>query len=282
MAGRDLILIAYVPVLHEGYHRLFQKYRTAGQILVLGPELIAESDYLHKEIRALDPQLVWGAIISWGLGPIITVATPQYLREINRKVGEVVMPDEDVSHLVAEKYLSDCAVSFESVFLRWDRKNTLAEHRPVPERSVELTALDTELIGAAFSQAQKSSDWWRQVGAAAVRDGQVLFVAHNRHMPSPHTPYANGDPRNAYHKGVNIELGTALHAEKGIICEAAKRGISLDGASLYVSTFPCPPCAKAIVASGIKRCYYSDGYALLDGESILHESGVEIVHVPLQ
>lgn len=100
-------------------------------------------------------------------------------------------------------------------------------------------------------------------------------------MPSPHTPYMDGDPRNAFHKGVNIELGTALHAEKGIICEAAKRGISLKGAYLYVTTFPCPPCAKAIVAAGFKRCYYSSGYALLDGESILKESGVEVVYVPL-
>jgi len=281
MDRRAVILLAYVPVLHEGYRRLFEKYREAGEILIFGQSLIAESDYLRKEIRALDPQLVERAIESWNIGPVVAVVSAPILKHLNMLKKAVVMPDEDVCHQVAEKYLPSCTVTFERVFLRWDRKNTLEEHEIQFDRTIPVTDLDRELIGRAFKEAEKSSDWWRQIGAVAVQDSQVLLTAFNRHMPSPHTPYANGDPRNAFFKGVNIELGTALHAEKGIICEAAKRGIRLESAYLYLSTFPCPPCAKAIVAAGITRCYYSSGYAMLDSESILRESGIEVVYVPL-
>jgi dCMP deaminase len=280
MDRRDLILLVYVPVLHEGYRQLFERYRTVDTIAIFGKELIEESDYLHKEIRALDPQLIAEAVRSWHLGPFINVVTSDCLQRYNFGRRHFVMPDEDVCQRVAKKYLWECTVDFESVFLRWDRKNTLEEHTVQYDRSIPVAELDQELIGLSLKEAEKSSDWWRQVGAVAVRDKKVLLTAFNRHMPSPHTPYVTGDPRNVFSKGVNIELGTALHAEKGIICEAAKRGISLDGAYLYVSTFPCPPCAKAIVAAGFKRCYYSSGYAMLDGESILKQSGIEVVYVP--
>ena len=281
MDRRDLTLVAYVPVLHAGYYRLFDRHRDIKMIAILGEDLIKESDYLHKEIRALDPRLVWSAIHGWHLGPIIAVATSRHLAELNSRAAAIIMPDEDICRQVAQKHLSKCTVTFESIFLRWDRTNTLIEHEVQYDRTIPITQLDREFIGRAFKEAEKSSDWWRQVGAVAVRDGVILLTSFNRHMPSPHTPYVNGDPRNAFFKGVNIELGTALHSEKGIICEAAKRGIPLDNAHLYVSTFPCPPCAKAIVTAGFKRCYYSSGYAMLDSEQIFKDSGIEVVHVSL-
>ncbi|MBX4211258.1 MAG: deoxycytidylate deaminase [Candidatus Yanofskybacteria bacterium] len=274
------VVVAYVPVLHEGYFQFFERHRDSTSFVILGADLIKESDYLRKEVRALDPQRVPLALKGWFLTPIVTLATPAYLEQLNHRRVSIVMPDEDICHHVAEKYLFNCEVVFDQVFLRWDRKNTLEEHEVQSDRTISITELDREFIGSAFKEAEKSSDWWRQVGGVLVRDKRVLITAHNRHMPSPHTPYVDGDPRNAFHKGVNIELGTVLHAEKGIICEAARRGISTEAARLYVSTFPCPPCAKAIVAAGIKRCYYSSGYAMLDGERILKDSGVEVVYVP--
>ena len=75
-----------------------------------------------------------------------------------------------------------------------------------------------------------------------------------------------------------MELSTALHAEAGLIVEAAKKGISLEGATLYVTTFPCPNCAKLVAASGIKKLIYQDGYSVLDGEELLRSAGLIIVH----
>ncbi len=275
------MVVAYVPVLHRGYRNFFEKYRDAKSFLLFGEELIKESDYLHKEIRALDPQDASSALQAWRLGPTVAVATLGYLKVLNASKSQIVMPDEDVCRQVAKKHLPDCTITFDSIFLRWNRENVLQEKELQADRTMLVTDLDGEFMSLAAIKAEHSSDWWRQVGAVAAREGEVLLTAYNHHLPSPHTPYVDGDPRNAFSKGVNIELGTALHAEKGIICEAARQGIALEGAYLYVTTFPCPPCAKAIVAAGFKRCYYSTGYAMLDGETILKQSGVEIIHVSL-
>ena len=48
---------------------------------------------------------------------------------------------------------------------------------------------------------------------------------------------------------------------------------------IYVTDFPCPPCAKLIAGAGIERVYYRQGYAVLDGADVLQAAGVEIVHV---
>ena len=83
----------------------------------------------------------------------------------------------------------------------------------------------------------------------------------------------------------SVEAGSKVIWKKcftggaGSCGELAKRGIALEGASIYVTTFPCPVCAKSVALSGIKKVYYSKGYSLLDAEDILRAYGVEIVLV---
>lgn len=57
-----------------------------------------------------------------------------------------------------------------------------------------------------------------------------------------------------------IEYGRSVHAEEAVICDAAVRGISLKGTTLYCTTFPCHLCVKHIIAVGIKRVVYIDPY----------------------
>jgi cytidine deaminase len=59
----------------------------------------------------------------------------------------------------------------------------------------------------------------------------------------------------------SLEYGRAVHAEMAALSMAARVGISVDGGSLYCTTFPCHNCAKHIVASGIKKVYYLEPYA---------------------
>ena len=117
------------------------------------------------------------------------------------------------------------------------------------------------------------------VNPKIVKDGKVVLIAHNEHMPSEHAPYINGDPRNAFKRGINIEISSSIHAETRLIAEAAKQGISLSGADMYVTVFPCPPCAKSIAFSGIKNLYCAGGYAVLDGQEVLKSQGVKIIFV---
>ena len=50
----------------------------------------------------------------------------------------------------------------------------------------------------------------------------------------------------------------------------------------FVSTFPCPVCAKSIAVAGIKKVYYCQGYSLLDAEDILRPYGVELIFVKMK
>jgi len=56
------------------------------------------------------------------------------------------------------------------------------------------------------------------------------------------------------------EYGRMVHAEMNAICDAAKQGRQVKGATIYVTTFPCHNCAKHIVASGIERVVFIEPY----------------------
>lgn len=66
------------------------------------------------------------------------------------------------------------------------------------------------------------------------------------------------------------------HAEQNAICQAARFGISLDGATLYCKMTPCYVCAKMIINAGIKRVVCEQDYhAGARSKEIFAESGVE-------
>lgn len=276
------VVIAYVPVLHAGYLRFFAKHADADGFCVFSDQLVLECGYLKKEIRALKSAEVVRGLQAFFPSKPASPVSKQDLEQMNAQYTRcrVIMPDEDVCHEVARRYLPFCHITYDQTFLRWDRVNTLKELPVDYDRTIAVSALDREFLRIAAKQAQRSSNWWRQVGAVLTRQGDIVVTAFNRHMPTPYTPYLDGDPRNAFSKGVNIEFGTALHAEKGVICECARLGIATGGTWLYVTTFPCPPCAQAVVAAGIKRVYYSSGYAVLDGDTVLKNAGVELIFVP--
>jgi len=119
--------------------------------------------------------------------------------------------------------------------------------------------LHRHFLAEAEAEAEKSSDIWRHVGAVLVRNGEALLTAHNQHLPHAQTPYENGDPRNAFHKGDHIEISTAIHAEAALIAEAARKGIATEECDMYLTVFPCPPCAKLIARSGISTLYCGGG-----------------------
>ncbi|HVH69017.1 MAG TPA: anti-phage dCTP deaminase [Gemmatimonadales bacterium] len=56
------------------------------------------------------------------------------------------------------------------------------------------------------------------------------------------------------------EFGRAVHAEMEAIIGAGRVGVSVRGATLYTTTFPCHNCAKHIVDSGVKRVVYVEPY----------------------
>lgn len=276
------VVIAYVPVLHDGYRKFFEKHRDADALYIFGPEIIARFDYLAKEIRALDPALMKRAIESLSIYREVEVLDNEALQALKQEQIKFIAPDEDVTRQLIETEFSGAQVTYDTIFLRWDKHKTMDGQPVDADQTISTAEFDKKLIELLGKEAEKSSDFWRRLGSAIVKDGKIILVSHNRPVPSDQMTYAHGDPRNTLHKGVGIEYSLILHAEAALIAEAAKKGISVDGASCYVTVFPCPPCAKLIAYSGIKKLYYTTGYALLDQDKVLKSQGVELIHVDMK
>lgn len=271
-------VVAYIPALHRGYIDFFRKY--PGALYVLGEALVREVPRMERDIRALGAAEVKALLEGLRIFEKIAVLDRNTLPEVQKSSAQIIMPDEDVSRQFAEAHLPGRAVEFVPVFLRWDKQISTKEFEVPPDRVISENEFDREIMSAAFAEARKSPDWWRQVGAILVKDGKPLLVGFNRPAPSKdYTLGPFGDPRSNFDAGIGFEISKALHAEAGIIARAARQGIPLEGASLYVTTFPCPVCAKSIAGAGIKKAYYSKGYSLLDAEDVLRAYGVEIVLV---
>ncbi len=274
-------LVAYVPVPHAGYLKFFREYE--GAVLnIIGDEFIREFTPLVRNLPAVTPDEAVGMVLSLGLFANVQVLTKQRLPFV-REFSRVVMPDEDVSHELADQYFSGTEVTFDGRWrLRWDWGATTANRRPEVETVISHSEFDRTLLREATQLAQKSPDWWRQIGALLVKDGTVLLAACNTHLPSEQSAYLMGDPRSNFGPGEFIDASLAAHAEASIVAVAANRGISTNGCDLYVTTFPCPPCAGSVALAGIRRLFYIDGYSRVDGATSLVSRGVEIIRVEMQ
>lgn len=71
------------------------------------------------------------------------------------------------------------------------------------------------------------------------------------------------------------EFGRIVHAEMCAICDAARIGRSIKGATLFCTTFPCHNCAKHIIASGISKVIYMEPYPKSMAPA-LHEKEISI------
>jgi len=271
-------LIAYVPVLHEGYVKLFKKHK--GTLYLVGPQFVAEEfPRLIRDLRQLPLEDMARAIQGLDIFEHVSVLSEEEVQKLQSEKAAIVMPAEEISHELAEKYFSECAVTYENVFLRWDKPITLREQEVTPGRVISQKELDTELMQRAVQEAQKSGDWWRQIGVVAVRDGEVLFTDHNRNLPSEYNLHAVGNPRDNFDAGEHPEIYPTIHGEASVVAQAARKGVSLAGAEVYVTTFPCANCARLLTEAGVKKVYYKDGYSMLDAEDIFKANNIEVVLV---
>lgn len=67
------------------------------------------------------------------------------------------------------------------------------------------------------------------------------------------------------------EFSRPVHAEMATLIDAARRGVAVDGHSMYVTTFPCHNCAKHIIAAGIRRVVYLEPYPKSRAEVLYKE-----------
>lgn len=103
----------------------------------------------------------------------------------------------------------------------------------------------------------------RKIGAVIVLNKRILTTGYNG-APAGVTSCA--ERGECMRRKMNIPSGTrqeicyAIHAEQNAIIQAAKLGVSIEGATMYCTHQPCVICAKMIVNSGIARVVYGEGY----------------------
>ena len=134
---------------------------------------------------------------------------------------------------------------------------------------------DEYFMGLAHLSAMRSKDPSTQVGAVIVdQEHKVVGIGYNGRpigCSDDEFPWnREGEPgENKYFYTTHSELNAILNY----------RGGSLEGATIYVTLFPCNECAKAIIQSGIKRIVYdSDKYdgtpAVAASKRMLKAAGV--------
>ncbi|MEM8867503.1 MAG: cytidine/deoxycytidylate deaminase family protein [Verrucomicrobiota bacterium] len=130
---------------------------------------------------------------------------------------------------------------------------------------------DEYFMATALLMASRSSCERLHVGCVIVSGGEqknrVVAAGYNGFLPgAPHLSRVRDGHEQA-----------TVHAEQNAICDAARRGVPIDGATIYITHFPCINCAKILAASGIREIKYRLDYRNDDlVKEILIESGVSI------
>ena len=137
---------------------------------------------------------------------------------------------------------------------------------------------DSYFMEIAGVVSQRSTCLRRKVGAVIVKDKRLLTTGYN------------GAPAGLLHcleigclrqeknipSGERHELCRGLHAEQNAIIQAALHGVSIHGAVLYCTHYPCSLCAKMLVNAGIKRIVLKENYPDELARQLFKEAGIKV------
>ena len=139
---------------------------------------------------------------------------------------------------------------------------------------------DEYFMKIAYNVAERSTCLRRNVGAIAVSsENRILSTGYNGALPgAPHCD-VTGCLRDQLNipSGQRQEMCRAQHAEANVCNFAARHGIALSGATIYVTHQPCVTCMKAMVTSGIKKVVFDSDYPDELSCRLAEESGIMLV-----
>lgn len=114
------------------------------------------------------------------------------------------------------------------------------------------------------------------VGAVIAREKAILATGYN------------GAPRglphcdDAGHEMVDGHCVRAVHAEANAITQAARHGVKIDGATIYVTHAPCYGCLKLVINAGIVRIVFAGAYGDRRGFEHVAKLDIELVAMSLE
>ena len=129
----------------------------------------------------------------------------------------------------------------------------------------------TYFMNIARQAATRSTCDRKHVGAVIVRDKTILSTGYNGSIRGlPHCDDV-GHMMDAGH------CVATVHAEANAILQAAKNGVSVDGAELYTTASPCWNCFKLIANAGIRKIYYGEFYREERSRQVAAQIGIELI-----
>ncbi len=113
---------------------------------------------------------------------------------------------------------------------------------------------DEYFMNIARQVATRATCDRKHVGALLVRDKTILSTGYNGSIRGlPHCD-------DVGHMMENGHCVATVHAEANAIIQAAKNGVGIDRADIYITASPCWPCFKLIANAGIRRIVFGEFY----------------------
>ena len=134
-------------------------------------------------------------------------------------------------------------------------------------------------LDIAETVLERSTCLRRCYGAIIVKNDEIVSTGYNGAPQGVKPCVERGEclrRKLGIPSGTRAEVCYAVHAEQNAIIQAAKLGVSIDGATLYCTHQPCVICAKMIVNSGIKRVVYQEGYPDDFTLELFAEAGIQL------
>ncbi len=128
-------------------------------------------------------------------------------------------------------------------------------------------------MNIAKQVATRSTCSRKHVGAVIVRDKTILSTGYNGSIRGmPHCDEVG-------HMMENDHCVATIHAETNAILQAAKNGVMIDSAEIYITASPCWPCFKMVANAGIKKIFYGEFYRDERIFDVAKKLGIELVHI---
>ena len=135
---------------------------------------------------------------------------------------------------------------------------------------------DRYFMNLAREAARRSTCPRRAVGAIIVRDKAVLATGYNGSLRGlPHCTDVGCLMENDH-------CVRTVHAEANALLQAARHGVGIEGADIYVTSSPCWDCFKLIANAGIRRIFYGEFYRDARIRDFAEQSGIELVDLGLE
>ena len=119
-----------------------------------------------------------------------------------------------------------------------------------------------------------------KVGCVAAKNGEIFLQAFNETLTGEKFCQNGKCSRKESNLsgGKSPEIVCAIHAEASLVAQAARKGIVLEGAEIFVTTFPCIICARLLCKIKIGKLFYMSDYT----DSNNSKSFFDANNIPIQ